>query len=67
MSAGLESKGPDRSRLEEFDEEDDGRLPFYLTYTEVKLLGIAGVSSVIQSGKMILFNDNILVPGWILP
>lgn len=31
------------SNLEEY-EESTGRLPFILTYTEVKLLGIAGVS-----------------------
>lgn len=31
------------SRLEEF-EESDNRPPFILTYSEVKLLGIAGVS-----------------------
>ena len=35
---------PNRSALEEY--ERDGRPPFILTYTEVKLLGIAGVSIV---------------------
>lgn len=35
---------PNRSALEEY--ERDGRPPFILTYTEVKLLGIAGVSTV---------------------
>lgn len=36
-----------KSRLEEFEREDNARRPaFVLTYTEVKLLGIAGVSSM---------------------
>lgn len=30
--------------LEEYERETEGRLPFYLTTREVKLLGIAGVS-----------------------
>ncbi|KAJ7894035.1 inorganic phosphate transporter [Mycena leptocephala] len=30
--------------LEEFEQEGDTRPPYFLTYTEVKLLGIAGVS-----------------------
>jgi hypothetical protein len=33
------------SRLEEFERTSDNRPPFILTYTELKLLGIAGVSS----------------------
>lgn len=33
------------SELEEY-ERQNGRPPFILTYTEVKLLGIAGVNSV---------------------
>lgn len=36
-----------KSELEEFD---DGRPPFCLTFPEVKLLGIAGVSKVHSSG-----------------
>ncbi|KAF7978454.1 hypothetical protein HWV62_652 [Athelia sp. TMB] len=37
------------SKLEEFERDDDGRPPFILTYTEVKLLGIAGpVSTMLQ-------------------
>ncbi|KAJ6617383.1 major facilitator superfamily domain-containing protein [Mycena sp. CBHHK59/15] len=32
-----------RSGLEEYEREGDGKPPFILTYTEVKLLGIAGV------------------------
>ncbi len=36
------------SNLEEY-EESSGRLPFILTYTEVKLLGIAGVSSFVYA------------------
>ena len=34
------------SRLEEFEQASDNRPPFILTYTEVKLLGIAGVSGL---------------------
>lgn len=33
-----------RSRLEEFERSNDDKPAFVLTYTEVKLLGIAGVS-----------------------
>lgn len=33
-----------RSNLEEYERADDTRPPFILTSTEVKLLGIAGVS-----------------------
>lgn len=32
-----------RSNLEEFEREGEARLPFLLSYREVKLLGIAGV------------------------
>ena len=32
------------SNLEEYDDPTAGRPPFILTYTEVKLLGIAGMS-----------------------
>ena len=32
-----------KSNLEEFEREGNPRLPFLLTYREVKLLGIAGV------------------------
>lgn len=35
---------PRLSRLEELERVDDSRPPFVLTYPEVKLLGIAGVS-----------------------
>lgn len=45
-STGAESTsnhGPHRSALEEFD-HGDTRPPYLLTFTEVKLLGIAGVS-----------------------
>ena len=35
-----------KSALEEYEQSGDGnRPPFILTYTEVKLLGIAGVSA----------------------
>lgn len=33
-----------RSQLEEYERSGEGRPPYILTYTEVKLLGIAGVS-----------------------
>jgi PHS family inorganic phosphate transporter-like MFS transporter len=35
-----------RTALEEYEQSGEGRPPFILTYTEVKLLGIAGVSAM---------------------
>lgn len=35
-----------RSRLEEYERSAEDKPVFFLTYTEVKLLGIAGVSFV---------------------
>jgi PHS family inorganic phosphate transporter-like MFS transporter len=35
-----------RTALEEYEQSGEGRPPFILTYTEVKLLGIAGVSPI---------------------
>ena len=42
VAASTPSPGLRKARLEEVERE--GRPPFYLTYTELKLLGIAGVS-----------------------
>lgn len=44
-AAPVHAPAKGKSRLEEF-EHDDGRPAFILTYTEVKLLGIAGVSLI---------------------
>lgn len=35
-----------RTALEEYEQSGEGRPPFILTYTEMKLLGIAGVSAM---------------------
>ena len=44
-----------RSNLEEYEMEGDGRPPFVLTVPEIKLLGIAGVRSVLALGLVITF------------
>lgn len=41
----MSSKPDPKTKLAQLDQDDDGRLPFILTWAEVKLLGIAGVSS----------------------
>jgi hypothetical protein len=47
MSGRVESKEiHEKSALEDFEQSGEGRPAFILTYTEVKLLGIAGVSAV---------------------
>jgi hypothetical protein len=47
MSGRVESKEiQEMSALEDFEQSGEGRPAFILTYTEVKLLGIAGVSAV---------------------
>ncbi|KAI0768937.1 major facilitator superfamily domain-containing protein [Irpex lacteus] len=43
------------SNLEEY-EESSGRLPFILTYTEVKLLGIAGVGFFLDAYDLFIIN-----------
>lgn len=50
-----------KSALEEYEQSGGGRPPFVLTYAEVKLLGIAGVSamSVVCAGHL------IYLPGWL--
>lgn len=45
---------PNRSALEEY--ERDGRPPFILTYTEVKLLGIAGVGFFLDAYDLFIIN-----------
>jgi MFS transporter, PHS family, inorganic phosphate transporter len=43
-----------RSRLEEYERSAEGRPPFVLTRTEIKLLGIAGVGFFLD-GVCIVF------------
>lgn len=45
MSSPTPEKLTQRAALEELDRDDDNRPPFLLSLTEVKLLGIAGVST----------------------
>ncbi|KAJ7463715.1 inorganic phosphate transporter [Mycena latifolia] len=45
-----------RPGLEEFEQEGDGRPPFFLTYTEVKLLGIAGVGFFLDAYDLFVIN-----------
>ncbi|KAJ7511641.1 major facilitator superfamily domain-containing protein [Mycena galericulata] len=45
-----------RRGLEEFEREGDGKLPFILTYTEVKLLGIAGVGFFLDAYDLFVIN-----------
>ncbi|KAJ7146565.1 major facilitator superfamily domain-containing protein [Mycena epipterygia] len=45
-----------RSGLEEYELEADGRPPFILTYTEVKLLGIAGVGFFLDAYDLFVIN-----------
>ena len=48
------------SNLEEFEKESGPRYPFFLSYREVKLLGIAGVrigSSVVTRPTIHLFHS----------
>lgn len=51
-AAPVRAPASNRSKLEEFERDDDGRPPFILTWTEVKLLGIAGVSISFDRCKM---------------
>ncbi|KAJ7157466.1 inorganic phosphate transporter [Mycena filopes] len=45
-----------RQGLEEFEQEGDGRPPYILTYTEVKLLGIAGVGFFLDAYDLFVIN-----------
>lgn len=44
------------SNLEEYDDPTAGRPPFILTYTEVKLLGIAGVGFFLDAYDLFIIN-----------
>ena len=59
------SAAPEHSQLEEIERPSDNRPPYILTYAEVKLLGIAGVSYSRKSAKAILISGT--ATGWILP
>jgi hypothetical protein len=50
------------ARLEEVERTDDTRPPYFLTYTEVKLLGIAGVNYIYYHCNQKL----IALTGWVL-
>ncbi|KAI0060474.1 MFS general substrate transporter [Artomyces pyxidatus] len=47
---------PYRSPLEEFEDEGAGRPPYILTYTEMKLLGIAGVGFFLDAYDLFIIN-----------
>lgn len=49
-----QSPAPGRVPLEEYELTESGRPPYYLTVTEVKLLGIAGVGFFLD-GTVIFF------------
>jgi hypothetical protein len=49
--------GAPHSRLEEYERDSNTRPPYILTRTEVKLLGIAGVSENILSSLSVLCAD----------
>lgn len=43
-SSGADAPAPQgRSRLEDYERDDEDKPPYYLTRTEIKLLGITGV------------------------
>jgi len=44
------------ARLEEVERENDTRPPYFLTYTEVKLLGIAGVGFFLDAYDLFIIN-----------
>lgn len=52
-----------KSALEEYEQSGEGRPPFILTYTEVKLLGIAGVRAVLRPSCLRLLL--IYLSGWL--
>jgi PHS family inorganic phosphate transporter-like MFS transporter len=45
-----------RTALEEYEQSGEGRPPFILTYTEVKLLGIAGVGFFLDAYDLFIIN-----------
>ncbi|KAH7924977.1 MFS general substrate transporter [Leucogyrophana mollusca] len=45
-----------RSGLEEYERSGEGRPPFILTYTEIKLLGIAGVGFFLDAYDLFIIN-----------
>jgi PHS family inorganic phosphate transporter-like MFS transporter len=55
MSTAVTPPSKGRSRLEEFEQSDD-RPPFILTYTEIKLLGIAGVGFFLDAYDLFIIN-----------
>lgn len=50
--------------LEEVERSDEDKPVFFLTYTEVKLLGIAGVSLFYSIQELNVTCDSL---GWVLP
>lgn len=54
MDANHSDPDAKHSRLEEIERNDDSRPPFILTRTELKLLGIAGVSRYRMPGVLSL-------------
>jgi len=61
--SGTEPLAPHKASLEEFERSSDRRPAFILTWTEVKLLGIAGVRSVCILSYVTLMR----FLGWIFP
>lgn len=45
-----------RTALEEYEQSGEGRPPFILTYTEIKLLGIAGVGFFLDAYDLFIIN-----------
>ncbi|KAJ8594543.1 MFS inorganic phosphate transporter [Rhizopogon salebrosus TDB-379] len=57
MSGRVESKEiHEKSALEDFEQSGEGRPAFILTYTEVKLLGIAGVGFFLDAYDLFIIN-----------
>ncbi|KII90528.1 hypothetical protein PLICRDRAFT_536373 [Plicaturopsis crispa FD-325 SS-3] len=54
--AAGETQGRHRSTLEEYERSGEGRPPFVLTFTEVKLLGIAGVGFFLDAYDLFIIN-----------
>jgi hypothetical protein len=53
-----------KAALEEVEEEGSTRPPWMLTFTEVKLLGIAGVRDFVAECKPRIDSEHL--PGWLL-
>jgi hypothetical protein len=58
---------PYRSDLAEFENETSTRPPFFLTFAEVKLLGIAGVRKSFLTINPLAVSEMPLLLGWFLP